>query len=306
MARKLNYVPNEMARSLRLQQSGVIGLVTRGLGYNWVEDILVGLLPVFDQAGYTPLISVNYWDGKRERRELDSLLQRRVEGIICLPMPYNRATYQDIMRRGIPLLFLADVLEDLTDVSYVLWDTRAATRVAVRHLIETGRRRIGFIGADHRTYWTRARYQAYEEVMREAGLQIHPEWIAWELFDFSLQARRKVESMVDRVFADPSHRPEALYVSTDALATLILDILTRRGIPVPGEVAIVGLGDLFMSDHSGISLTTVREPTQELGRLAAQTMLELIRQPGRGPIQHKIESNELIVRRSTQGRAGDL
>lgn len=300
MAEELRYVPNELARSLRLQQTGVIGLVSRGLGYNWIERILVGMLPIFDRESSTPFLSMSYWDAAREQRELESLLQRRVDGIICVPMPYNIEMYRQIMRRGIPFVFLGDALEGLPKASHVVWDSGRATRVALEHLIQTGRRRIGFIGADHQTLWTKIRLQTYRQTMREHGLKVREAWIAWELFDFSYHAREGIEAMVDKVLPAGGDWPDALFVSSDALAMIILDILHARGIRVPEDVAVIGLGDLFMSDHSGISLSTVREPTEELGRQAAEAVFELIKKPEQGPIQKIIQCDELFVRRTTQ------
>lgn len=302
--RESNYVPNKLARSLRLQQTGVIGFVTRGLGYNYVEYALEGMLPVFDEAGYAPFLSTNYWDPKREEREMNSLLQHRVEGIICIPMPYNRETlYESFMQRGIPMVFLSDVLEGMEKANYVLWDAASAAKVATRHLIDTGRQRIGFIGANHQTLYTRLRYTAFEETIRESGLVFNPDWVAWELLDFSYDIKEKIRQLVDRVFQEGKRHPDALFVSIDSLAILVLDILESRGIRVPDDVAVAGLGDLFLSDHHGISLTTVREPIRELGRRSAMAVLELIEDPEQAPIQEKLVSNELIVRHSTDPTA---
>ncbi len=299
MAQKLGYVPNELARSLRMRQSGVIGLVSRGLGYNWIERILVGMLPAFDSVGYTPFLSMSYWDAKREEREINSMLQRRVDAIICMPMPFNKALYQQIIKRGVPLVFLSDVLPDMQDVNYVLWDAGRATQVAMEHLIQTGRRRIGFIGADHQTVWTKKRFEVFLDCMKQADIPVVDKWIAWEFFDFSYYVEARIESMVDRIFSGPGKHPDALFVSSDALAISILDIFARMGIRVPEDVAMVGLGDLFMTDHAGISLSTVHEPIEELGKLAAETVIRLIEDPEQAPIQHIVAGEELIIRRSS-------
>lgn len=308
-ARELDYQPNALARGLRLQRSGIVGFLTGSFTFDWAERVLTGMLEVLDAAGSLPFITMHRWSPELEERALSSLLTRQADGVICVPLPGREQAYRRLLDRGVPMVFLGDIPEGLEDASYVAWDVARAARKAVEHLASTGRRRLGFMAADHRTVMTRARYEAFEAVCRAAGISVRPEWVAWEPVGPFPCPAQMVERMISRVFAPGTEHPDGLFFGHDALAVRALDRLEAMGIRVPDDVAVVSLSDLLLSDHSGISLSTVREPSEAIGRRAAEVMLTLIEawssstEPpdNRRVIQELVSSDELIVRHTTAG-----
>jgi len=297
-AEKLNYVPNHLARSLRLQRSGMIGVVMSNLRADWAESVMGGMLEVFRPNGYTPFVAIHRFDAELAHRELVSCLQRRDEGIICQPMPAERQLYALIRRSGVPLIFLGDRPEDVPEASFVGWNSDAAARTAVEHLIETGRKRIGYVGVDYPMEMTQGRFRTYVDVLDTAGLSPQEDWIANAPLDWTPE--QILEWSLRRMFAPGREHPDAIFALNDGIALLLLEELETRHIRVPQDVAVIGMGDLPMTGHSGIGLSTVKEPTEEMGREAARLMLDLIANPAQAPVHKLIACRELKIRRTTQ------
>ncbi len=301
-ARDQGYAPNRTARNLRMQRSGVIGVVLADFRMDWAERVMRGMGEVFDPGEYTPLVATHRWDVVRHRKELMAALQRRDEAVIVQPLPGQEDLYHHLLSVGIPLVFLGDRPPETPGApalpaSFAGWDSAAATRTAVRHLIDCGYRRIGHLGFHHPMRMTQERTAAYRQVLSDAGLPVNDAWISLPPAGGAVEGTIAAE--ITRMLAS-SEKPDALFVLNDGLALQLLEILDQRGIRVPQDLAIIGMGDLPLTGHSGISLSTVREPCEEMGRAAAHAALSLIAEPGRAPIESLIPGNELRVRRTTQ------
>lgn len=294
---QLHYVPNSTARNFRLQRSGMIGVLLANLKADWAEVVIDGMLDVFRPGGYAPFIAIHGFDADLANRELLSCLQRRDEGVICQPVPGQKELYDRIQQMGTQLVFLGDQPEDMPEVSVVAWDSGAAARTAVQHLIDTGRRRIGFVGTDYPMRMSRERFEAYESVLREADLAPRPHWIAVAPLEWSVDSI--VNGALDSIFGCDQEHPDAIFALNDGLALPLLEALEDRGIRVPQDVAVIGMGDLPMTGHRGIGLSTVREPCVKMGKQVAEVMLELISNPDKAPINRLIPGRELKIRRST-------
>jgi len=296
-AREYNYVPNQTARNLRRQRSGVIGVILANFSMDWAERVMTGMLQVLDERRYCPFVATHRFDPERHRKELTAALQRRDEGVICQPLPAQNGIYREFLRAGVPLVFLGDRPVDMSEVSYAGWDSGPAARTAVQHLVDIGRKRIGHIGFDYPMRMTLARFESYRAVLREAGLPCNQQWIAMP--PAGQDMRKILGAVLDRMFAPGVERPDALFVLNDGLALQTIELLDERGIRMPEDVAVIGMGDLPFTGHRAIGLSTMREPCEEMGRAAAQVMVQLIAAPKSAPLIQPIACCELKVRRTT-------
>jgi LacI family transcriptional regulator len=296
-ASELAYVPNGIARNLRLRRSNSIGVVLIDLRLEWARGILQGMNSVFDETEHTAFISVHENVPWRARKELRACVERRDEGIICQPDPGGAEIYADIKRAGLPMVLLGDRPEDVRDISFVAWDSGPAARLAAEHLIATGRRRIGIISVDYPMQMNRARGEAALAVLGEAGMPRSGHGF------FTLpavpSAGDALFEALSAMFAPGCEHPDALFALNDALALSTLEVLYELGIRVPDDVALMGMGDLPFTAYAGVSLSTMKEPIEEMGREAAKLMLELIAHPGKGPVERLIPCLELKARRTT-------
>jgi LacI family transcriptional regulator len=300
MAAELKYVPNESAQNLRRGRSGMILLLIGNLEFGFANGVMAGMAGVLDDTGYSPFVTTHWFDEKKNHRELISAMRRRVEAVVCQPLAGEEKAYAELDRLGIPLIFLGDHPRDLKGASFVGWDSAAAARVAVQHLVDCGRKRIGHIGVDYPMVMSQARYAAYEAVLRENGLPMSPDMV--HVARSYHTADEVLDPAIERFFRPGGPDLDAIFVLNDGLALPLLEKLDARGIRVPEDVALVGMGDLPLTGHAAIGLTTVKEPTDLIGRHAAEAALELIATPGRKPIYRPIDGCELKVRRTTAGR----
>ncbi len=296
-AKKHNYIPNQLARNLKNRRSGMIGVVLGNFKMDWAEAVMTGMQGVFDATDYVPFVTTHGFDEDRNRKELLSALYRRDEGIIAFPMPGCNDIYWKIAQSGVPLVFLGDELPGLTGISSVVWDSEAAAEAAVRHLVETGRKRIAFLGVDYPGLSTRHRFEAYSRILLENGFKLRDEWISCT--PANQTPDNIARSALSQFFSDKKNSPDAIFALNDGIALPALAQLEAMGIAVPGKVAIIGMGNLPLAAHPAISLSTLQEPTEEMGQAVARLILDLISKKAKHPVRQALPSCEVLVRRST-------
>ncbi|GEM_PF-1243150 len=294
-AKKLGYVPNMVAQSLRNQRTGVVSLLIGNLEHSWAELTVKGANSVFDDLDYHSSISLHYWDRDREKTEMDLVIRRRDEGIICQPVLGARQDYENIIQNGVPLVLL-DILPDMPGVSYVSWDAAPAARAMMKYLIDSGRKRIKFIGYDVMTLNTISRHRAYLQMTRESGQQPDSKWLSWGSFtDHELKCD-DIKWFENEIRS--KDKADAFFCLNDYTALMVLRILKKLNVKVPDDVAVTGMGDLPITHDFAANLTTVKEPIEEIGRVSAEVMLELINNGSNAPIQKLVESNDLKIRKT--------
>ena len=300
VARKLGYIPNQSARSLQGQKTGIVSLLFPDLQMDWAHRITRGIIQQLCPKGFLPIIvpygfhtAMEDVMGEMEHREIYAILERRDEGVICQPTANSQDDLSMLAEQRLPMVFLGSVLEDMTgleDVSTVTWNCEPAVVTAVNHLIRSGRKRIGFIGARHGMIADIERFNAYLRTLEQAGLETNFKWI-FRGGVFTLPSLEIIET----TFLD-SEKPDAFFALNDAAAIHLLKILNEIGIRVPDDVAIVGMGDLPVSEAYGI--TTMSEPLDELGRRSADVLMQLLEDPDLEPVHYGIDSNVIKVRRT--------
>jgi DNA-binding LacI/PurR family transcriptional regulator len=142
-----------------------------------------------------------------------------------------------------------------------------------------------------------ARYKAYRSVLRQAGLPADARWVVRS--SMSLAPAEMIEQSVASLFESGRTPPDALVVQHDGLALVLLDVMRHRGIRVPKDVAVIGMGDYPISRFEGVSLSTVKEPIEEIGSQSAQLALDLLAKPSKTPVQRLLPCGELRIRKTT-------
>ncbi|MCX7013274.1 MAG: LacI family DNA-binding transcriptional regulator [Candidatus Sumerlaeota bacterium] len=294
IADRLHYLPNETARSLRRQRSATVGVLFPHLRDEWADRVVAGMREVLDPADYVPLIAVHRFNTEWERSEIKALLERRIEALICMPLTEDAERYEQVVNRGVPLIFLGDTLESTPRANYVAWDTEAAARRAVRCLIEAGRRRVAFLGWGLRRPFITARYLAYRQTLKEAGLELRDEWAAFFPLDESpaFQSEEIIVSAIQRMFDRNRRRPDAVFASSDMLNIEALKALRNIGLRIPEDVAMATLSAQPLLAHLLFGVSVVPVPTLELGREVARVALELLSHPENAPIQRVVPCGE--------------
>lgn len=293
-ANRLNYRPNMLAQSLRRQKSGAIGLIVPHFRNDWAHRVLEGMYPLLDEREMIPLVVSHRGSARQEAIELESLMQRQVEGIIANPLPDGAERYRTVVDRGVPLVFVGDTLDELPEVSFAAWDPQSV-QLPVQHLIEQGCRDIAYFGFKDDRRLVRKCFEVFSRTLKQANLPLPRSRVV-------LQPRGEgPEEAIDRLFGG-RRRPDAILALYNDTARAVVDGLIRLGLGVPEDVRVATWGDSPMVGPRAYALTTVHAPVQEEGYEALSALMRLISKPDSGPIHTLVPGEQLIVNQSTMSR----
>ncbi len=288
----INFQPNLAARGLAVGRTGVIGLV-----------IPTGILTIFSDP-YFPLLiqgvatacnalgySVMLWlaEPEYERKSINQILYNGiVDGIIVSSMVMDEPLIEKLMEGGRPFVMIGRS-RAIDHMHYVDVDNRAGAYPGVSHILRTGRRRVAIVNGPLNTVVGAERYQGYQEALRERGVPFTYELVAEGEFT-DMSGYLAMKSLLPR-------RPDAVFACSDAMALGAMRAILETGLRVPEDVAVVGFDDIPTAATSQPSLTTVRQPIQRTGSVAAETLIDLIEHPDPQP-RRIVLTTELVIRNS--------
>ena len=294
-ADRLGFVPDPDARWLSARRSYTVGLLSADSAGRFSIPVMLGAENALAAGRMSALLATSRHDPVRELFLLQSLVARRVDGIIVTGRTTDPRPPIDV---DIPCVYAFSPSADPADAS-VLPDDEHGARLVVDHLLSTGRRRIAHVGgrADQHSSTTRAR--AAEAAIVEAGLELAAPTLFGEWSES--WGRRAVDLLLrDRDAGDPEadHGLDAIMCSSDQLARGACDRLRELGLDVPGRLAVTGFDDWdVMALASRPPLTTVDLRLEELGRKAAGMLLDAI--DGRPHTGSELMPMRLVTREST-------
>jgi DNA-binding LacI/PurR family transcriptional regulator len=278
-----------------------IGVVLPYLRDEQAVNILVGIEAAAKARGYQ--VSFAHSDERADQQSTDVMRLRadRVAGIIVYPVSnqqYDAAIWR-LHADQVPLVLIDRYYPDLPTDVVAVQNTDGAYR-ATEHLIILGYRKIGFVHTAFASFDTtsvRDRYAGYRQAMDDYGLPIDPAWIVQREQSYN---SREVEWYRTRFFTRPN-RPEAVIAVNDNEAIGLLKAAAECGLPVPEAFAVVGFDNLALGRHVQPALTTVSQPSMELGLRAGHLLVDRI-EGYRGPIRHVALPVSLVVRDSCGAR----
>jgi LacI family transcriptional regulator len=291
---QLGYRPNAVARSLSLRRTHTLGVVIPDLMHSFFVEVVAGMEPVMSARGYGLLLCSSGENPRKERSELDMLRARQVDGIVLASAHASGNT--DVLRQ-ITALGGALVLIDRDDHARVkchrvITDDEKVGRLATQHLLTAGRRAIAHIGGPPIVH-ARRRETGYIAAMRERDQHPRPEWIIRAGF-MEVDGYRAMKTLLDL-----KPRIDAVFAANDPAAIGAMKAIWEAGGRVPDDVAVVGAGDVAHGDLLRVPLTTVAWSKEELGRRAAELLLDQIGPHPNGPFQRVVIPPRLVVRESS-------
>ena len=291
-AEKLGYRPNPIARGLKTNRSYTIGVLIPDLTNPLFPPILRGIEDCLVTAGYTALTANTDNDPERELLDSQTMRARQVDGIIAATARRDHRLHDALLEAGIELV-LVNRRQDELPVSSATADDRMGMRLSVEHLVSLGHTRIAHLGGPLDYSTGLDRHDSFHETMRAAGLEPDPELVlVAEAFTESEGARLCGQLLKDgRSFT-------AVAAANDLLALGCYDVFAERGVRCPEDVSVVGFNDMPFADRFNPPLTTIHIPHYEIGREAAQLMLERLQDGDSPPREVRLEPS-LIIREST-------
>jgi LacI family transcriptional regulator len=289
-----NFKPNPMARGLVTQRTEIIGIILPNIGNEVFGNLVRGVNDIVTSHGYTLMVCDSGGDKANELRLLDTMTDKRADGVIFAGVHLDRDLVEDMKRRGFAVVLVSQAPADgCEDLDVVILDNTKAVREGMEFLMSRGHRRIAFIAGPERDYSSGTlRLNGYREALAAAGIPIDPGLIRHG--DFSYKSGYAAMSAI---VSSTAERPTAVFAASDVMATGAMNFLYDRGLRVPEEVSVMGLDDSPIAECTRPALTTIRVSYFDEGITAAETLLDIIEGKPRTPEFHFVP-HEIISRGS--------
>lgn len=271
LAKKRNYRPNPFAMSLLKNSPHIIGIIVPDIVTHYYSSITSGINDIARKNGYSTIISSSYEQSELEKECLENLMNIRVAGIIaCLSQETKDFThFKTLHDQNVPLVFFDRTC--LTDTfSSVITDNVESAMHATIHFLETGSKRVGFIGGANSLEIVKQRKHGYLQALREYKIDIERELVYCEKIGYI-----HGYNGANELLSLPSP-PDAILCMTDSLAFGAIKAIRERGLHIPKDVALIGYTDEMHSNYVDPPLTALTHQTYKMGETACDLLLDQI------------------------------
>jgi DNA-binding LacI/PurR family transcriptional regulator len=293
LAQQMGYVPDSMAQGLRSRTSKLFGLVLSTVTNPIFTRTISAIEEGAHEWGYDLILAHTLNIPEREEACIRRLLSRRVDGLFIAPVYRLAPTapiYEELFQRQIPTVILGHRAPFCAKFHNVETDDITGSYLIARHLLELGHKRIAFLSGSSAAPWALERLEGYRRALREA--QIEPD----DRLIFSAGATIEEGEKAALQALNESASMSAIQAANDLVAIGAANVLLNQGVKIPHDLSVAGFGNLAMSEHFRVPLTTVRQPKLRLGVAAMEIMQKLRR--GERPESKRL-ATEIIVRAST-------
>lgn len=293
LAKELNYRPNPFAQSLRKEAPRVIGVIVPNLVTHYYAAVLDGIEDYASKLGYSVISSNSHEDHEREAQALDNFLNMHVEGIIaCLAQDTtDYSHFEQLHEMGVPLVFFARCcLEDM--FSQVVGNGDVAAQEATQHMIETGSRRVAFIGGPNHLDMVRRRKHGYLEALRENRIPIDRDLVVCDKIDFDVARKATLRLL------EGENPPDAILAFNDIITYAAFDAIKSKGLRIPEDVAIIGFTDGDTAAFVTPRLSAIMDQAHVQGTKACQLLMKSIN--GDDKIYKEVVPMILKIRESSE------
>ena len=292
LAKRLNYRPNPFAQSLRKEAPRVIGVVVPNLVTHYYAAVLDGIEDEARKEGYSVISANTHEDTEAEIRAIDNFIGLHVEGIIaCLSQnTTDYSHFEEIANMGIPLVFFGRTC--LTDrFSSVTANGDEAAFRATQHLIDTGSRRIAFIGGPNHLDMVRRRKHGYLEALRENHIPMDRSLVACEKIDYqwAMDTTTRLLKQADR--------PDAILAFNDIITFAAFTAIKQHDLRIPEDVALIGFTDDVHAQYVTPRMSAIEDQSHQMGQTACQLLLKNIN--GDSKIYREIVPQKLVIRETS-------
>ncbi len=298
LAENLNYTPNSFAVNLRTKESKTIGLIVPEVTHHFFSNIIKAIINAAEKNGYLVIILQSNESLELEKKQVELLINKRVDGIlISLSNDSNNDSHiQDIIKRNIPLVMF-DKIAKLSNCSKVVIDDQKAGFDATQHLIDKGCKKIAHIRGPLNPQNSIDRYLGYKKALEKNNIPFNSKLVyTCEKVTFDegmLFTKQLIEEHPD---------VDGIFAITDLVAVGAVAYCNELKINVPNDIKIIGFSNWFMSQVITPKLSTVEQPSHEMGIVAFDLLLEEIihRREGKLFTPKTIElDTQLIIRESS-------
>ncbi|WP_417308909.1 LacI family DNA-binding transcriptional regulator [Devosia sp.] len=287
----LGYRPNSLAKRLSTGKAEVIGLVTPDIGNPFFAALAAAVEEAASACGYGVYLSST---GGQRAKEVDALVRladQAVDGLLMITNQPDDGTLAGLLAQHRNVVLLDENIEGVT-VPRVFVENTVGSARATQHLIDMGHRDIAVIAGPRALFSVGERLQGVTEALQANGLALRPDW----LFCGNYTRQFGYEAALEIARLTP--RPTAILALSDYIAIGVLQALRQLELSVPDDISLVGFDDMPFAELIDPPLTTIRQPIDEMGRVAFARLLALLNGEAVPPVT-RLEI-ELVVRHSVR------
>ena len=285
----LDYVPHPGAAGLRTGHSSSIGLVLPDVANSFYSRIARGAADAAYDHGYSLVLCDSGDAPEREQGYFTMLVEQRAVGVVVVPLSADPGRLTRLRDRGIPLVLADRAMPDQEGCSASV-DDIAGGRIAVQHLLDRGARDILVVNGERGIRQCADRYQGARQAVRSRREARLDQVVAEEM---TVAYGAKIADQLENL-------PDGVFCTNDFLAAGVCRGLTERGVRIPEDVQVVGYGDLDIASFGATTLTTVRQPVEDLGRAAVEMLLDEIEARAEHDHETRVFAPGLVLRHSTR------
>lgn len=292
LAKEMNYRPNPFALSLRKNAPRIIGVVVPDIVTHFFASILNGIENMAVRNGYFVIITTSHESYENEKRNIENLVNMRVEGIIaCLSQETTDYSHFTTLKDINMPLILFDRVCLIDQFSSVVADGEYSAQIATQHLLDNGSKRVAFIGGANHLDIVKKRKHGYLEALRSNHIPIEKELVVCRKIDYE-EGKIATETLLS--LPNP---PDAILAMNDTLAFAAIEVIKSHGLRIPDDIAIIGYTDEQHANYIEPKLSAISHQTYKMGETACQLLIEQTK--GNKAIKQMVIPTQLQVRESS-------
>ncbi|MEL6649473.1 MAG: LacI family DNA-binding transcriptional regulator, partial [Bacteroidota bacterium] len=272
LAQKLNYRPNTIAAGLRKQESRVIGVIIPEIVNHFFSSVIKGIMQVAYDADYRVMLCQSDESYEKEVADANALFNSRVDGLLVSLAHHTKSFthFEEFLNAGTPLVFFDKVpqADSMAKTSKVAVNDYEGAYQMVSHLIQQGATRIAHLRGPMSAYTSQKRYEGYCQALEDHKLPLDPE-LVFDTVEITMDEGRQFA----RKLINVSGGCDAIFCITDKVAIGVIDALKSEGVRVPEDILVAGFSDWQVSAVVDPPLSSVAQPSLEMGKKAMELLL---------------------------------
>lgn len=290
-ARELNYVPNEMARSLRLKRSNTIGLIIPDISNAFFAGIARSIEIESYNLGYRLVVCNTDENQEKEIKLVETLLSWKTDGLIMAPVQDCDDHIRDLKENNFPFVLVDRYFDDIK-TNAVVTDNEGDALKATEHFIKLGHRRIAFVCGRRVIYTTKGRLRGYKRALTRHQIPIKDHFIVGDGFNLDAGFTAMQQLL------DLPQRPTAVLVGGNVITVGVLEAILSKQLSIPEDISVIGFNDMILTPYLISPLSIIAHPLEEIGKKAVELLCEAMQSPNDSICKKIVLPTEFIVRDS--------
>lgn len=291
--KELGFSPDEIARSLAMNKTHTIGLIVEDLSNPFYAETAHIILREAASREYQVIILDAGTDSKSFKSAFETLVGKRVDGVIVASIKKNETSIKKYMKQNIPIVFYNRIIVSDNQSSYIEVDNLLGAKKAVQHLVELNHKRIAFISGPTIYSTFCDRLTGYKKALKENNIPYRKELV----YQGEITNENVLKFVTDLMQQEDA--ATAYFASTDQIALVVMDAVSRCNLLIPEDISVIGFDNIDIANNPIIALTTVSQQKELMAELALKKLLEFIEDKDRKRFEKVTLPPKLIIRETT-------